>query len=563
MPQEHLSLGRLERLLGSSVTETELAAWLFPTKAELVGVDGDDLTISVTPDRLDLLSESGLALALAGGLDRARGPPPWAARPHPEPFGVQIDDSVAPLRPALAAIRVEAPPDHPLDDDLLAEAIRYQETLHATVGRDRRAASLGIYPLRELRPPLRYALEPIDAVRFTPLGETAARPAREFYAQHPLAERYGAYGRVDDRILTLRDSEGHLLSLPPVLNSGQHGEARPGDRALLLESTGRKQRTAREILGLLEVVFAGRGWSWSPVTIQGSPGSPPIGAPDAPPARIRLRSRVLAERTGYDLPPAEVEAWLGRARLGAHRVPGGWEVEVPPWRPDLLGEVDLTEEVLVARGLAADEGLILPSRTRGGRLDEIRFRRRWAPLLLGLGAVPLYNTVLVSADTVEALGEPRAIRIEHPVSREYAYARPSLLYSLAATLRRNTRRGYPQIWSEIGPVLMPPGSALPAGSTRYHAALLWAEEGRGLSDVASISDCLLDTLDVSSVREPLDHPSAIPGRSARVRVAGVEVAELGELHPRVLEALGVPVPVAWFEADLSALWPLVRPSGTH
>ncbi|MHB1435514.1 MAG: hypothetical protein ACYCPN_04310 [Thermoplasmata archaeon] len=563
MPQEHLSRGRLERLLGSAATETDLTGWLFPTKAELEGVDGDDLTISVTPDRMDLLTEAGLALALAGRLGRARGPPPWAPVPNPDPFAIWIDRSVVPLRPSLAAIRVEAPPGQALDVDLLAEAIRFQETLHATVGRDRRAASLGIYPLRGLHPPLRYALEPIDSVTFTPLGETSARPAREFFAQHPLAEKYGAYGRVDERILTLRDSEGHLLSLPPVLNSGTHGEARPGDRALLLESTGRKERTTREILGLLEVVFAARGWSWSPVTIHGLQAPGPTGVPGVGPTRLGLTARVLAERTGYALPPPEVEEWLGRARLGAHPVPGGWEVEIPPWRPDLLGEVDLTEEVLMARGLTADEGQVLPSRTRGGRLEEIRFRRRWAPLLLGLGAVPLYNTVLVSAETVETLGDPPAIRIEHPVSREYAYARPSLLLSIAATLRRNTRHGYPQIWSEIGPVLRPPGSTLPAGATRYHAALVWAEEGRGFSDVASISDCLLDALDVSSVREALDHPSAISGRSARVRVAGVEVAELGELHPRVLEALGVPVPVAWFEADLSALWPLVGPSGTH
>ena len=563
MPQEHLSVGRLARLLGSPVTEAELTAWLFSTKAEIEGVHGDDLVLSVTPDRLDLLSESGLAMALAGGLDRARGPPPWAPRPEPEPFGIQIDGSVASLRPAIAAIRVEAPPGHALDADLLSEAIRFQETLHATVGRDRRASSLGIYPLLGLRPPLRYAAEPIDTVRFTPLGETTEWPAREFFAEHPLAQRYGAYGRVGDRILTLRDSEGRLLSLPPVLNSGRYGQAQPGDTALLLESTGVKERTTREILGLLQVVFAGRGWSWSPVSIQPPAGSPPPGTGSLPPARIRLTSRVLAERTGYALSASEVEASLGRARLGAVSVPGGYDVEIPPWRPDLLGEVDLTEEVLVARGLTADEGLVLPSRTRGGRLEEIRFRRHWAPLFLGLGAAPLYNTVLISADIVDALGDARAIRIQHPVSREYAYARPSLLHSMAATLRRNTRHGYPQVWSEIGPVLQPPGSVPPAGSTRYHGALLWAGEGRGFSDVASIAECLLDAQDVSSVREPLDHPSAIPGRAARVRVAGVEVAELGELHPRVLESLGVPVPVAWFEVDLSALWPLLRPSGTH
>jgi phenylalanyl-tRNA synthetase beta subunit len=33
---------------------------------------------------------------------------------------------------------------------------------------------------------------------------------------------------------------------------------------------------------------------------------------------------------------------------------------------------------------------------------------------------------------------------------------------------------------------------------------------------------------------------------------------MGEVHPRVLEALGVPVPVVWAEVDLTGLWTLVR-----
>ena len=52
-------------------------------------------------------------------------------------------------------------------------------------------------------------------------------------------------------------------------------------------------------------------------------------------------------------------------------------------------------------------------------------------------------------------------------------------------------------------------------------------------------------------------PGAIPGRAARLRLAGEVVAELGEVDPEILTSLGVPVPVAWAEVDLSALWPLL------
>ncbi|EQD50223.1 phenylalanyl-tRNA synthetase subunit beta, partial [mine drainage metagenome] len=166
-----------------------------------------------------------------------------------------VDPSVATLRPAFAALTVEAPEEAGLDDGTLAEAIRFQELLHATVGRDRRVASLGIYPLDRIEFPLRYACEPMDTVRFVPLDGTEETSAAQFYAEHPMALRYGALGRSGGSVLTLRDARGSVLSLPPVLNARGAGEARIGDRRLLLESTGASARSVREALGLLQVVF--------------------------------------------------------------------------------------------------------------------------------------------------------------------------------------------------------------------------------------------------------------------------------------------------------------------
>ncbi|MCI4321370.1 MAG: hypothetical protein L3K05_03585, partial [Thermoplasmata archaeon] len=53
-------------------------------------------------------------------------------------------------------------------------------------------------------------------------------------------------------------------------------------------------------------------------------------------------------------------------------------------------------------------------------------------------------------------------------------------------------------------------------------------------------------------------PGTIPGRAARLRLAGESIGEVAELHPSVHSALRIPVPVAWAELDVSALWPLAR-----
>ncbi len=558
MPQSVLSEARLRELLKVPVTSAELDDLVFLSKAEVEGRAGDDLTISVTPDRLDLLSEGGLALALEGSMDAAHGLPPLGRDRAPTgPGGFEVDASVDPLRPYLSGVIVHAPEGAALDAGTLAEAVRFQELLHATVGRDRRAASLGIYPSDRFSWPVRYALEPIDRVRFVPLDLTEEVTGDRFFGEHPLAARYGGLGRAADQCLVLRDAAGIILSLPPVLNSRTAGEARTGDRELLLEATGTRERSVREALGLLLVVFASRGWSVTPLEVHGPGSHLDDGRSTLSPRAVDLPSALLREAIGEALPAAEVERRLGRARLRARPHEGGWKVEAPPWRPDLLTAVDLVEEVFLAVPVRPEDGRLPSSSTRGKRRTETVFRRRVATELLGLGFAAPYTSLLVSETTVERLAGTAPIRLSNPVSSEFAYLRDRLLLSHLEVLARNTRRGYPQRFAEVGPVVVRSAAAESGGETRYHASLVIASDTAGFSEAAAHVDYLLRGRDVGGVREPTDLPGTIPGRSARTRVAGEVVAELGEVHPRVLAELGVPVPAAWAEVDLSALWPLV------
>jgi phenylalanyl-tRNA synthetase beta subunit len=84
-----------------------------------------------------------------------------------------------------------------------------------------------------------------------------------------------------------------------------------------------------------------------------------------------------------------------------------------------------------------------------------------------------------------------------------------------------------------------------------------ASDTAGFADAAALVDYLLRSVDVLAVREPAEIPGTVPGRVARARLAGETVAEMGEIHPALLADLGVPVPVAWAEVDLTALFPLL------
>lgn len=562
MPTATLSRSRVAALLPPEVAPESWVDLLFASKAELESIDGDDLVLSATPDRLDLLSEGGLALYLQGAVGAASGLPHGGARPPAEPVApIAVEPGVDPIRPAIAALVVRSPDDRGMDAGLLAEAVRFQELLHATVGRDRRAASLGIYPLERMTLPLRYAFEPVSAVRFVPLDGTQELSGERFFAEHPMAARYGAYGRAGGRCLTLRDARGTVLSLPPILNGRDAGEARVGDRALVLEATGTRERSVREALGLLLVPFVAQRWSVQPVPVEGPGPLRSDGRSPIEPRTVVLPSALVQHVSGFPLPSGEVEHRLARARLGVRPHPGGWSVEVPPWRPDVTAPIDAVEDVVLSAAIRPEDGIVPPSRTRGRRLPAVERRRRLSGLLLGLGFAVPNTPVLLSEATVARIGGEPPLRLTNPVSAEYAYIRDRLFASHLDVLARNTRHGYPQRFAEVGPVVVRAPESEAGAATRYHAAAMIASESAGFAEAAALVDYLLRTLDIGSVREPAELPMTIPGRAARVRVAGEAVAELGELHPRLLSDLGVPVPVAWAEVDLSALDPLIAPPG--
>ena len=120
MPRSTLSLPRVLELLPGPPEVAYVEELLFASKAELERRDDASLELSVTPDRLDLLSEGGLALHLQGALGSAHGlPRPRRGRPPSEGAPFTVDSSVVPVRPHLAGAIVRPPTRRTLDLSLI------------------------------------------------------------------------------------------------------------------------------------------------------------------------------------------------------------------------------------------------------------------------------------------------------------------------------------------------------------------------------------------------------------------------------------------------------------
>ncbi len=554
MARSNLSLTRLFALLGRELTETELRERLFRTKVEVDAYQGTEVTVEVMADRLDLLDEGGLAWELQGARGEATGLPVAELQPPLPQVEARVNASVDPLRSELAMAVVVAPEGSAgLDAGLLEEVVRYQELLHASLGRGRQSASLGLYPLDRLRPPFHYAMEPMGQVRFVPLGGTGELGAEEFYRTHPMAAKYGALGHRETSCLTLRDDDRTVLSLPPVLNAAGAGEIAPGGRRVLLEATGTRRSRTREMVGYMLVPFLARGWKAHPVPVHGPQGTVD-GTEVLAPRRVPVAASALTTLLGSRLTSTEIEHALLSSRLGVERPSGTLMALVPPWRADILASVDLAEEVAIARGYATFTPILPPSTTMGRRRPERRFEQRVGSVMLGMGYQELNTQVLLSGPSLgrfHPLEESLALR--NPISQEYSHVRSVLRASLLDALARNTGSGYPQQVFEVGPVLTRDPKAETGSRTETHLALVDAGEGAGFARAAAVADRLFSLLGFEAPREPTEVLGAVPGRAARLRIAGETIALLGEVHPSVLGELHLQVPVCWVEMDLTKL----------
>ena len=278
---------------------------------------------------------------------------------------------------------------------------------------------------------------------------------------------------------------------------------------------------------------------------------------------------------------------------------GEFSVTPPTWRPDLNEPCDLVEEVARLVGYDQIPVTVPPAPVEGQvglTADQIR-RRRVANELAEYGMVEALSYPFVGNEDYKAFAyDPAAtakvsVEIANPLYGDRPYLRREILPTLAGVVQRNIRRGIENVsLYELGHVYLwdPNAPAIPAlpGGVRPAAEQLAALDA-GLPDqpdhVAGIFTGLAEDEGWLGGKRPVDWSDAVeavrrlsdrlgagmvfdqpaaadvpaqwhPGRAARVMAGDVFVGWVGELHPRVNEALGFPAHSAAFELNMTALF---------
>ncbi len=192
-------------------------------------------------NRPDLWSVEGLSRALRGYLNLEKGIKDYVAG---EPIvEVNVNPQLWNIRPFICCSIIK---DIHLTDNTIRGIMHLQDKLDQTYGRNRQKTSIGIYNFDLIVPPIEYtAVKPAD-VRFVPLGFNEKLNLDEILERHPKGMEYGHIVKKNPLYPMLFDSEGKVLSFPPIINSNDLGKITEESRNLLVEVTGTMHQTVSE-----------------------------------------------------------------------------------------------------------------------------------------------------------------------------------------------------------------------------------------------------------------------------------------------------------------------------
>ena len=272
--------------------------------------------------------------------------------------------------------------------------------------------------------------------------------------------------------------------------------------------------------------------------------------------------RTTLEALGFVLDEAKTKQMAGEGAVDKWYRP-------PSWRPDVLGEADLVEEVARIASLTNLEPKPMPRATTGvpkpiltpmQKREQIARRTAAA---LGYNECVTYSFIDQAAAALFGGGD-EARRVANPISQDMTHMRPSHLPGLLQAAARNQARGFNEL------SLFEVGAVFHGGEPEEHEILVTGLRvgATGPKDVHSERrpvDVFDARADAEAILSALGAPAKMqfqrpakawwhPGRSARMTLGPkITLAAFGEIHPKVLKALDVKGPAVAFAIHIGAI----------
>lgn len=517
--------------------KTKIAMFGTPIERE----EKDEISIEVFPNRPDMLSYQGFKRSFLAFLGKKTGLQTYKINKPEENYKVIVDSSVKDIRPYTACAIVRG---LQLDNEKIKEIIEMQERLHITIGRKRKKAAVGIYPLEKIELPITFkALEP-DKIKFIPLEMDKELSGLEILQRHPAGKEYSHLLAGKIKFPIFIDSKEQILSMPPLINSNLTGRIVPETKDVFIECSGFDIGVLNTCLNIIVTCMADMGGRIYQMELRHGFKKETTPSLDSRSMKISLEN--TNKLLGIDINEKQLKQLL--EKMGYNYKAG--VAEIPSWRADILHEVDLIEDVAIAYGYENFVPEIPEISTIGAEDQGEKIKRSIALILAGLGFLEVSSYHLTNRkNQVENMGLPEkenVIKVEASKT-EYSVLRKNLSHSLLRIFSENVDSEYPQKIFEIGKVFLASQEKVDEKES-----LSLALSPGNFTDVKQTLEYLFRMLALEvSFNEPKNRlPWLIEGRTAEILLNGASIGFIGEIHPKILKNWKIKMPVALLEIDL-------------
>jgi phenylalanyl-tRNA synthetase beta chain len=564
MPTVILNKTVLEKLIGKKLPLDKLKDRISMLGTDLESIEGDEIKVEIFPNRPDLLSEQGFGRAFSSFIGIKTGLRKYDVKKSG--YKVIVDKSVS-MRPYTACALIK---NIKFTDERIREIMQMQEKLATTHGRNRIKSAYGVYPIDKVTFPITYIAKDPKKVMFHPLGFEKKIVACDVEELHPTGSKFKHIANGWKKYPFFIDAKENVMCMLPYTNSHDTGKVELNTKEVFIECTGTDLENVNVALNMFVTMFADMGAEIHSLDIVYP--NKTITTPNLIPKKKSIELSYVNKHLGLELKEKELKVLLEKMGYGYEmnkntnndKIKG--TVLIPPYRADILHQVDFIEDIAIAYGYENFEETIPNVATIAQENKFEKFKSKIAESLVGLGLIETssYNLIHnITQTTKMNLKKDKlsVLQVFDPVSEEYNSLRTWIIPCLMQILNDNKHNELPQNIFEIGNIFKK-GKISKDNQTgvieEQRLGVLLCNADIDYTKIKQVLDYLLRMLDVEYKIEDYEHESFIPGRAGRTISNNKKVAIIGEIQPQVLENFELDMPVSVFELNLTELFNLIK-----
>ena len=545
MPVVELNLNRIKKLVSGNTTKKKIIDVLPFLGLDIESQDGDEIRIEYSPNRPDYSTDFGIALGLQGLLAVKKGIQKVNIKKTGK-YEINVNSSVSKIRPFVTGIVAK---NGAIDDQTIKQLMNMQEDLHFGIGRKRKKSSIGLHDLDKILLPLTYTTTTRDK-SFIPLNETKEKSISDILSQTDVGQNYGWVLGDSKNVPIIIDSEGNIVSFPPIINAALT-TVTTKTKNILVEVTSIDKDAAEDTLSVVSSILQMAGFQICELKISGGKNS----TPKLNERTIIYDPKFTSEILGIEISPSNMVTCLKKCRLDATIKGKKIKCIIPRYRFDIFGPMDLVEEIALGYGIDNLEPKLSPSTTIGQK-DNVTIKTSViTKTAVGLGLLEVVNSSLTSKKNLYELTKrdsSQMISVLDSKSQEHTILRDSLLSGLLENLSKNIHETYPQKLFETG-IVFTKGKPI---RESINLAVVMAHKDTNFSEIKAILQSILRTnfkIECKTKPSSKNQELFVKGKYADIYVNNKKIGEIGEICNEILDNFRIRTSVVGFEINLSGL----------